>query len=894
MFAFLHAVWFRLSSRWRRASLEHDLVRELALHAELLREEAEHKGATPDEARREAAYRLGNISSIRERTRQQWSWGLLDALMQDTKYAARFLRRSPGFTAVAVLSLALGVGANAVVFSVADRLMFSEPPQVKDAGGLYLVNVTRNTGTDEFTMQDYTQFPEFLLLREQARSYASISLYVTPQRVRMGEGPEAPRIRESRVSIDFFGALGVQPVRGRLFVPDDHVDNRSDRAAIISYDFWKRHFDGADSAVGARFTTSRMTFVVVGIMPRGFTGIDLDAADVWVPLEAVAATRMDPKWRTRGGAFTAHTVVRLRAGVTPEQGAAEATVIVNRVPPERSMMAYKKVAVLGSLIQGRGPAVKSNEVKVATRLIAASVIVLFAACANLSNLLLVRALTRKREIALRLAIGVSGPRLVAQMLIESAMIAMLGASVALLVAHWGGAALRTLVFPGIQWGDTTANVRVILYAVITGTAVSAIATAVPAVRMTRADVGTALRSAASQLTMSTGRWRQGLLALQVALSAVLIVGAMAFGRSLNDAYNFDMGMDVDRIVSVRYTIDGDSVSSASRAASLHEAARRLRLIAGVERASVANAIPLLANTNSQLQIPERELPPDSYAVKWDITPELQKTMGFRLLRGRWVDDADVVVGVPPVVLASETMARTLWPNDDALKHCVVLGKKDGCRRVVGVIKDLRAYSIRDEAPLSVLTGTGALQIDDRYAGYVIVRARANVELASLVPPIRRALRNLRPDLVALEVQPLAQMLDKDFRPLKLGAATFGSFALLAVVLAAVGLYGVLAFNVAQRTGEFGIRSALGARASHLVKSVVGEGVAIVMSGLTVGVGLSWYASSAIATLLFQSSAHDLQPYASAIAVLGMVALAASAVPAWRVTRIDPATALRAE
>lgn len=896
MFESLSALWYRIRSRFHRDELDAELADELRTHAEFLEDEARAAGASPDGARRAASDRLGNMTNIRERTRERWSFGWVEALLQDTRYAFRFLRRAPGFTAVAVLSLALGIGANATVFAVADKLLFSAPEHITNSDELLVISVRREYAGSKSKpfFAGMTLFSEFFALKEQAKSFADVALVTTSSRQRLGRGPLVPRIKESLVTANFFDILGVRPFRGRFLLPDDENAEQSEHAAVISYGFWRRHFGGADSAIGAHVALTDMRFVIVGIAPEHFTGADIDAVDVWVPMGGAAPQRVGSKWKTGAGGWP-KMLVRLQPGVAVASAEAEATVILRRLPGDPESPSEETVA-LGSIIEARGPADQSPEVQVSTRLVVASVLVLLAACANLANLLLVRALTRRREIALRLAVGVTRGRLALQMLLEALIIAFAGSLAALAAAYWAGTALRKLVFPELQWGASAVNLRVFVFAVLCGAVVAVIATIAPAIRMTRADVATALRSAASQLSASTGRLRQGLMILQVALSVLLIVGAAAFSKSLNEAYRFDMGIDVDRIVTARFGFESDSLNAVSRRATLEEAARRARAIPGVELVTVASSLPLTGATNRLISIPERELPNKLYTISWEVTPELLPTMGFRLTRGRWFASSDVGGGLGAPVLLSETGARKLWPAEDPVGRCVRLGNgpAEACHPVVGIIKDLRARSLHDEAGISMLLGIQNPDLAGSFRGYVVIRTKPNVDMNTVVASSRAAFVDLRLDLSSITVEPLAKALESDYRPLRMGSATFGSFALLAIILSAIGLYGILAFSVAQRTNEFGIRSALGAQARDLVTSVVREGMLVVAVGVVLGMALSWYASSAIAALLFQSSARDAMPYVYAVVVLGVVAVGASIAPAWRATRVDPAIALRAE
>lgn len=894
MFESLHEWWYRLRARFHRDALDSELAQELNAHREFLEDEARARGASSEEARRSAARRLGNTTAIREHARDWWAFAWMEAVLQDTRYALRFLRRSPGFTAVAVLSLALGIGANATVFTVADKLLFSAPAHVADASHLYVMQVQRLFNpTDDRPFDAVVTFPEYFALRAQAKSFATLALYTRATRVRLGRGPDALRIQESVVSTNFFDALRVHPARGRFLQESDDTP-AADNAAVISYSFWQRQFAGADSAVGARLITSGVHFVVVGIAPPEFTGVELNAADVWVPLGAVAAERFGAEWKTWYG-FVPKAIVRLQAGVLPSAAAAEATTILRNVADEPRNGAAQETVQLGAITKAQRPGGASAEVQVSTRMVIASALVLLAACANLASLLLVRAITRQREIALRLAVGITRARLIGQMVIESLILALAGALAALFLAHWTGAALRTMVFPEMQWGSGTVSVRVFVFSALCGTAVALVATIVPALRFTRVNVAVALRSAAPQLTSSAGRLRQVLLALQVALSVLLIVGATAFGRSLKAVYAFDMGVDVSQLITARFSFEGDSLTPVSRLATLEEAARRAMLVPGVERAAVAAVVPLTGSTNARFSIPERELPPTTYAMRWEVTPELQQTMGFRLTRGRFMTTADVRDSRAAPILLSETGAKQLWPGQDPIGRCVRFGADTApCRPVVGIIRDLRARSVRDEAWTSALVGTSKPSVGGLFSGYVVIRTQPDANHEFVVAAVRRSLLTVRSDLSSIEVQPLAKALERDYRPIRMGTITFCSFAILAIVLAAIGLYGILAFSVAQRTTEFGIRSALGARSAHLVARVVREGLLVVFVGIVAGIALSWYVSTTIAALLFESSARDALPYVVATGILALVALGASAVPAWRAARVDPATALRAE
>lgn len=894
MLEVIRSALYRIRSWFRRDALMAELAEEVRLHRELLADDARRQGMSDDDARCRAAVQFGNVTVLSERSREWWSIGWLEAAVQDVRYAFRFLRRSPGFTAVAVVSLALGIGANAAVFSVVDALLLRPPPHVQAPEEIYRVNVKRvYRPGEERPFGDHMTFSEAYALRDQARTAASVLVFTEPSRVRMGHGPDAPRVKEARVTADFFRVLGVRPLLGRVFGPDDISPGALERPVVVSYGFWQRHLGGSSAAIGRTFSASGVDLTVIGIAPPGFRGLDLDAADYWVPLEAIAPLRYPPDWKTWRG-YGAFVALRLRPGTAPEAASAEATLLVRRAFGADRSGAEQAHVLLGSVLPARGPAEQTAEVKVSTRLAAASFLVLVAACANLATLLLLRALTRRREIAVRMAIGISRRRLVGQLLLESLVLSLAGAAAALLAARWGGSALRALVFPNLTWATNPVEGRVFVFAILCAAVVALLAGLAPAIRLTRPDVAQALRSAAPQLAVSTGRLRQSLLVLQVALSVVLIVGAAVFVQSFHRAREADVGFDLDRLVVARVGLETDTQSTAGRTAMLEEGARRVSRVAGVERAVTAPLVPLFGYSVVQARRlngdgPAPPSPP--FVIHYAVTSELIETLGLRLLAGRSLLPTDVR-GAPPVALATEELASRFWPNESPLGHCLRFGADTmPCTEIVGVVADIRNRELREETgaaaflPLAQEPGAPSIQV---------IVARTSRDAEEVAPLVRSALLDLRPDLASVVADPLAKMLEPEYRPLRLGATMFGAFAVLAVVLAGVGLYGILAFGVAHRHGEIGIRSALGARTNDVVRLVSGEAIALVLVGLVIGAVASWFAGRAVEGLLFEASARGVVPYLAASGLLVLVAIVASALPVWRATRVNPVTALRAE
>ncbi len=889
-------ILFRLRSLVRRGELEVELEEELRVHRELLAEDAERRGILPEEAQRLAAVRLGNASVIRERSRAWWSLGWIESAVQDVRYALRFLRRSPGFTAVAVLSLALGIGANAAVFAVLDRLLLRPPPDVANPERLVSIAVQRTYAPDQVQpYSTYLSFSEIFSIGESATALDSVVAYTSPSLKRLGRGPDALRIKESIVSGDFFKVIGVRPALGRFFIPDDDRADAPDHAAVISYGFWQRQFAGSFDVVGERFNTSGVDWVIVGVAPRGFTGVETDAADVWIPLGAAVATgRLPRDWKK--GIYGGNAFARLRKGATVAHAGAEATLIVNRVtwprgydpgktrgqgwldhPGPRSGRAVTRGAGLDATGDRRAAGVDRRVRQ----------------CGQPAPRACVVAQARDRACAW--PSGSRAGRLVSQLMLEALLLALAGTLAALLGARWAGGALRHLVFPTTTWSGGPIDARLVAFAALAAAVVAMLAGVVPAIRFTRSDVALELRSSAPQLTRSTGHVRQALLVLQVALSVVLVVGASVFAQSLQRALDTDVGMDLDRLIVARISLESDTQSVAARTDMLEEGARRIALVPGVERAVVTPMVPF---TEATPWPPSRF--PGSTARPWaapirramGARPDVISTLGLRLRSGRWIDDAEWRSGAH-VVLIDDALARKLWHGASAIGRCIRLGADTSpCLDIVGTVGNLYDRSIRHDPVAAAIVPPSGRGLGSFFKGEILVRTTGSAD--RFVSPVRDALRGLNPDLATLDVKPLAAALDYEYRPLRLGTTMFGSFALLALLLAGVGIYGLLAFGVAQRAAEMGIRAALGARSGQLIGLVAREAIVDCAIGLVIGVTLSWFAARSVEKLLFDTSVHSAAPYLISIAVLGTVATLASIVPARRVACVDPVKALRAE
>jgi len=890
---------FRIGG-WR--AVERDVDDEVAFHIDARTAELVARGAEPAAAR-EAALRefgdvaaaraeLGDIDRARLRGARRAEWW--EATWQDARYAARGLVRQPGFALVVVLTLALGIGANAAMFGVVDHLLFRSPPGLRDAGELRRLYFTGPGAGGERTRSVFN-YPEFHdLSAAAARGGYQLAGYSTRQRTLAGGGGAAGGpVRAGHVTTNFFALLGVRPALGRFFDGDEGSMGDVHRVAVLDYGFWRRHFGGSSAALGAQLTLGKERYTVIGVAPPGFAGIEYQATDVWLPFSTFDDWQSEGKpWYATRNYYMLQPIARVPPGGDARAAAAATTAYRGGDPGDARVEPTGRVS-LASLIKARGPEATDREVGIATRLGGVSLAVLLIACANVANLLLARAMRRRREVAVRLALGVSRGRLARQLLTEGVLLAALGGAAALLIAAWGGQAMRALLFPDQRWVSPPVDGRVLGFSAAAALAVGLLAALAPAIQSTRPDLTASLRDEGRARQGGRSRLRAALLVAQTALSLVLLAGAGLFVRSLQAVRAQDLGYDADRLIGVEAVPFGDERPDAVAAAVTREAAERVRALPGVERVGLAALAPIRTWTVPRLYVPGWDSLPrlDNEPQLIAADPDYFAAMGMRLRHGRTLADADRA-GAPPVVVVNERIARFLWPNQDAIGKCFRIGKPDSpCRQVVGVVADAHFRRLVEEPKMQYFVPLEQWQ--DGAPRAMIVRAGGDATLvASLIRAELKRMPGLNPSATA--VYTFAEHFGPQLRPWRLGASLFGLFGLLALVVAAVGCYSVLAYAVSQRTHEMGIRVALGARTGDVLRLVVGEGVRVTALGVVLGVACALAAGRLVASLLFGTSPRDPAVLAGASIVLLVVAVAASLIPAWRAARVDPTTALRTD
>ncbi len=896
--------WRRYLRFWR-PDVAADVDDELRFHLEERIDDLMALGRTREEARTEALSEFGDVADVGRELReidgrieqQRRRAGVLDALRQDVRYAARSIARTPTLAAMVVVTLALGIGVNLAMFSFLEQIFIRPPAGVRASAELrrlWVIHRYIANGQAPFAAPNVT-YPQYRAVAAAIGPLARLAPYSLDTDVPLGRGDDAPKGNVGYASADFLPLLGVRPMLGRFFAADEDRPGHGVRVAVLSHAFWRDHFGADTSAIGRTLAVGGERYTIVGVAQPDFTGVDLDATDIWVPLATIPGL-----WWEKVPWYESHNFYAIECVLRPSPGAdtrairARAEQVLRRA----EIGAREDTAAtvqLGSIILARGPGAETPEVKIATRLAGVALMVLLIACANVTNLLLARAMQRRREIAVRMALGISRIRLVILLVLESLLLTGVGAMVALMAAIWGGAVLRALLRPNTHWATTIVDWRVGL---VTGAAAVLCGIAIgiaPALQSSRADVTVSLKAGTREGTYQRSRMRSALLVWQAALSLLLLVGAAGFVRSLRNVERLDIGYDAPKLLLASALLDAGTQRERATTDSvkLPELAARVARIPGVEHVALANSTPIRSVSFATLSVPGV----DSVTLRslaasiLVVSPEFFATTGLRILRGRVFSDADNR-GTAPVVIVNATMARELWPHEDALGRCLIVGKVDRpCSTVVGVAQDARRMKLLEKPspqyflPLAQASGP---------FGPSVIIVRVAPERASMVTAeTRRALQESFPGGVP-RLQWMSDILAPQYRPWQLGARLFSAFGLLALLIAAIGVYSTLAYTFSQRTHEIGVRIALGARTGDIVRLVLRDGMRVVVAGVAIGIALAFVLGRLVESLLYGVSAHDpLTISLTATMLLGVAALAA-VIPARRATRVDPASALRAE
>ena len=869
-----------------------DIAEEMELHLDL---ERMHQGD-----HREAAVRFGNRTYYQEEVRRMTWYGAMDGVRQDARYAWRSMRRSPGFTLMVVLTLALGVGLNAASFSLLDLVFFRSPAGIAHPEDVRQFHIQYfNTGDGvPFTSTTMSHLT-YMELGEALGDTSKLALYTTDNALRMGTHPRDPRIRGVYATANYFSVLGVRPALGRLYAADEDQLGKGVPVAVVSDRFWRTQLGGEKtSAIGRMVNVEGIKYTVVGVLPPEFGGVDLQASDIWMPLATIPAPKWmkGPWWKEPFNMTRFQSLFRVEPGMSESVILARATSRVRaleiRLRPKHPDL--RKTVYAAGFTGGNVPVKPGSEMLISSRLSGVAIIVLLVALANVVNLLLARAVRRRHEVSIRLALGVSRARLLRMHTVETVLLALVATVPALLAAWWGGSILRTLLMPNVEWYTAAISWRVVAFAFGIALFAGLVAGLVPALQSSSPDLLNALKSS-TRTGGYRSRVRSALVVSQAALTLVLLTGSALFVRSLHNVQSIDIGFDAGELVfgSTQFA-EGESPPPAVADAAMRDIETRLTGKAGVVSTARTWMEPMqgiawvdwFTARDSSAGFKE-----NSPTVS-NVTPSFFSTVGIRITRGRTFSGSGSG-GALPEVIVNEALAARLWPNANPLGQCMQFEKRgSACHTVVGVTENARQNSVIEEQtafqfyrPLDSRAGPGKRSI--------VIVLRVDGSPAAATAALRRELLKAFP-AGEPAIHTMMENLEPEYRPWQLGAQLFTGVGVLALVVALVGIYSTVSYGVAQRTHEFGVRIALGAQLRDLVRQVVGEGVRMVLVGTVVGVLLALAAGRLVASLLYGVNPRDPVTMAVVAATMLVAAASAAVVPAWRASRVDPTTALRAE
>ncbi|HEX8149361.1 MAG TPA: ABC transporter permease [Pyrinomonadaceae bacterium] len=804
----------------------------------------------------------------------------MGTLFQDLRYGARVLRKRPGFTAVAALTLALGIGANTAIFSVVEAALLRPLPYDRPEQLVWMYE----DGPD--VSNRWVSYPNFLDWRARGRSFEAMSTIRGWDMTLTGAGGEPEALAARMVSAEYFDVMRARPVLGRAFLREEDGAGGAP-VTVLSHGFWRRRFGGDPSVVGREIVLDGRPFTVVGVMPPDFR--HQGPPPLWV-LTGQFAARED--WMHRDVRIAGNVVARLKEGVTLEQARADMASVkegLTRESPYTNAGHVIRVVSLHESLVGdsRAPMLL---------VFGAVGCVLLIACANVANLTLTRATTRRREFAIRAALGASRRRLLRQLLAESLLLSALGGAAGLLLAWWGVGLLRAAEPPGLpRVAGAGVNTTVALFACGV-TLLSGLAFGLaPAWRAARGGPAEALKAGAPSaggVAAAGGRLRGALVVAEIALAFVLLAGAGLLTRSLVRLLNANPGFDPAHVLTVPFTLPNQRYGGEEVRRFHRELLARVSALPGVSAASVSNSLPGLGTWQNDIAVEGR---PGSKAgeelnVDWSIISEdYFKVMRIPVLRGRTFTAREARDG-PPVVLVDENLARRFWPGEEAVgKHI----KYDSAtpHEIIGVVGNVKDFGREAEGRIRIYTPLGRMNI----ARGTTLGVRAEGGAAGgLFPAVAREIRGLDRDLPVAGSQTLEEIFARAAGPRRFNATMLGLLAGLALLLAGVGIYGVISYTVAQRTQEFGVRVALGAQRGDVLRLVVGRGLKLILPGVGAGLLAALALTRVMSGLLYGVSAADPLTYALVALLLAAVALLACYVPARRATKVDPVIALRYE
>jgi predicted permease len=890
---------FRFRALFRRKSMEAELDEELRAHFERQVEKYTQSGLTRQEAARRVRLEFGGLDQVKEECRDARGVNLVETLIQDVRFGLRVLAKNPGFTAVAVLTLALGIGANTAIFSFVDQLLL-RPLPFPESDRLVAPYHRYNRSSD---VSSSLSFPDYVYFRDHSTTLAGLAVFDDIDAAfRLGD--QRVRLPGEIVSNNYFSVLGVSPFLGRWFLPDEDAVPGRNPVVVLGYGLWQQGFGSDAKVVGRQVVINGVSFTVVGIAPRNFVGWRLDRTvkpEYWVP--SMMYPVAEPQ---QAGHDLQHLVGddwlsaigRLKPGVTMAQGEADFSYRLEQLKQTLWSDVFKPT---DDPMQSVGMLIPANQARIdpgsrktvrtyLSMLMAVAGLVLLIACSNVASLMLSRAFKRQGEMGVRLALGAGRGRLFQQLLTESLLITFMGGVAGLILAMMATKFLATyhLPFQMPLLLDPNLDLRVLAFTLILASLIAVAFGVIPLRQGARLDLVSILKGESAS---PTGRSRFGmqqfLITVQVAVSVVLLIGAVLFVRTLRNAEAADATRDPGSVLLLKIDLTERKYDEARGKRFYSELLARVHTLPGARSAALVYVVPMGGWRGGNNIIPHPGDKPVQVDFN-DVSEEYFQTVGLPIVRGRAFNAGDRT-GAPNVAIINEQMAQRFWPGGDPIGRQIGLEYPTRMAEIIGIVRDGRFRNYR-----ATINPCYYVPFSQAYEGTMNLEVRTAGDPMRLVAPVRRQIHDLDEELVAGDVWTLKSYRDAGLSQERTSAALLSSFGILAVALAGIGLYGVLAFAVARRTHEIGIRMALGASRSNVLRLVTAQGMALTLVGLAAGLICAFALTRLVASSLYGVQPADPITYGGAAAFVALVALLASYIPARRAIKVDPMVALRYE
>lgn len=880
-------------SFWHRRKREQELDEELRSHLQMAERDRRDQGETPEQARHAARREFGNVSLIKQVTREMWGWASLEQLVQDLRYGIRVLLKSPGFTTVAILTLALGIGANTALFSVVNGVLLKPLPYPHPEQLVALDESKPNFDTGSIS------FPNFRDWQKGNRTFSNMTISRGYSFNLTGQG-EAEQLRGRFITSDFFAVLGVNPLMGREFAPRED-DIGAAPIAMISEPLWRRKFSASQDVLGRTLSLDGTSYTIVGVVPGSF---DLSFGsfhdiDVYVPVGQWS----NPILPKRGAGLGFHGIGRLKPEVSMEHARAD----MSRVSSSLAAAYPDTNTGIGASLRPLKQTMVGGVSRLLLVLLAAVGFVLLIACVNVANLMLARATARTREFAIRVAMGASQARLVRQLLTESLLLALTGGALGLLLAGWGTQSALRLLAQGLPRADEVRlDARVLLFTVAISVGCGIFFGLAPALKTAARNLHDTLKEGGRGASGLRNRAQGVFVVVEMAMALILLISSGLMVRSLIALWHINPGFDPYNVLTFGVALPPSTrtANAAGIRAALRTVDQELRTVPGVRAVSLSWASLPLASDDEDLFWIEGKPKPEtdndmSWALSYVVEEDYLKVMGIPLERGRFFTLQDNENSVH-VIVVDDVFARKYFPDQDPIGKHIYIPNKGGRAEIVGVVGHVKQWglvsddteSLRAELYLPYMQlPDAAMKLSWNGTG-VMVRCDRNATTIGYA--LRTAIKSIGGEYVMSRAQTMEEIISDSLASQRFSMTVLGSFALLALLLASVGIYGVVSYLVGQRTQEIGVRVALGARRSDVLRMILSDGMKMTLAGVVIGLAAAFGLAHLMASLLFGVSATDPMTFGGVTILLVLVALAACYLPARRATRVYPLVALRYE